>query len=260
MIFKLLKGECRQWWTGSLLYVTGAGLLSGAAYFFFTYLHTFQQQVEQYRAGFLGNVDPPSLRLLVIEPYFETVGFLLVFVVPLLSLRLFAEERKTGLLPFLFTTPVRLESLLLSKYFGALISFSGVLLLCTVPVFWLGGSSSLPLVASLSGFLALVLLSALYLALGVALSQVVFSPLPLAVTHFLSLITLYFLPALSSTAFGGFGGSIRAFSPVPYSTHLIEGFFSVEQVVFFLGMITAALLFALFQLRVERYQAGGISS
>jgi ABC-2 type transport system permease protein len=70
-----------------------------------------------------------------LSPFFNFHPWLYLFLVPALSMRLWAEERKSGTIELLMTLPVSLKSLVVGKYLAAWI-FTGVSLLLTFPI-WL---------------------------------------------------------------------------------------------------------------------------
>ena len=68
-----------------------------------------------------------------LSPFFNFHAWLYLFLVPALSMRLWAEERKSGTIELLMTLPVSLKSLVIGKYLAAWI-FTGVSLLLTFPI------------------------------------------------------------------------------------------------------------------------------
>lgn len=252
----LIRREWNLWWAGSSSWLTGVFFLFGSAYFFFTYLHSYQNVYEQYQAGFLGGAEIPSLRKMVIEPYFETIAFLLLFVIPMITAKLFSEDREKGFLAFLFSTPVTVGNILAAKFLGALLNIALFLVMSSLPAFFLLFETQSPLLPAVLGFGTLCALTALYFSLGCVVAQLVPQPLPLALCHFLLLVVLYFLPALSSEALSGFGWYVRALSPVTYSSELIEGLITSQQIFFFIGGVLSSLLLSWFLLYSERFADG----
>ncbi|MCI5064900.1 ABC transporter permease [bacterium] len=259
------RREMTLWWTGSAIYTSLLSSLAAAAYFFVIYLNSFQARSEQYRAGFLGTIAEgisqtgelslaPSLREMVLEPYFQTVGFLLVFILPLWSSKLFCEERQSGSFDALFSLPCTVGEIVTAKFLAAMTNLVLLVTILSAAPLFLVVLTSQPFLPVFFGGIALVLLSAAYLSLGMGLSQVCRNSFAFALTHFLLLMVLYFLPALPPEFFFGFGGMLRTLSPVPYTTEMTQGFFSTTQLAYFLGVSAAGLVFAVLSLSQERYE------
>jgi len=103
---------------------------------------------------------------LEMRAFFELLPLLLAFFLPALSMRLWAEEKKSRTIELLFTLPLRPLQAVLGKYLAAL-GLYGLFLACTLPIplllEWLGDPDRGAIVA---GYLGLVLLGAQLLALG----------------------------------------------------------------------------------------------
>jgi ABC-2 type transport system permease protein len=237
----LFRKDLALWWRTSTTYVCGSALLITCGYFFFTYANSYQQQVEQYRAGFLAEGSLPSMRHIIVEPYLETVGFLLVALVPLFFLRVQNEERGRRLSSFLYALPLSTSGLVLGRFFAALLTLSTLMFLVVVPIFTLLVLTDLSLFIGLVGFIGLVLVSALYLAIGFVGVHLFGSPISLTLVHATLLFGIYFLPALGYQLGGEAGDVIAGLSPVTYTEEMFRGYLSLSQILFFLVGIIAFL-------------------
>lgn len=102
--------------------------------------------------------------------FFDLLPLLLCFFAPALSMRLWAEEKKSRTIELLFTLPIRPLQAVLGKYLAALALF-GLFLLCTLPIPLMLELLGTPdRGAILAGYLGLVALGALFLAIGGLLS------------------------------------------------------------------------------------------
>ncbi|MSR62452.1 MAG: ABC transporter permease [Planctomycetes bacterium] len=103
-------------------------------------------------------------------PFFDLLPLLLAFFLPALSMRLWAEEKKSRTIELLFTLPIRPLQAVLGKYLAALALY-GLFLACTLPIpVMLCALGAPDLGAIASGYLGLVAFGALFLAFGGLLS------------------------------------------------------------------------------------------
>jgi ABC-2 type transport system permease protein len=99
-------------------------------------------------------------------PFFDLLPLLLAFFLPALSMRLWAEERKSKTVELLFTLPIRPLQAVLGKYLAALAVY-GLFLACTLPIAVMLEVLGAPDRGAIaSGYLGLMALGALFLALG----------------------------------------------------------------------------------------------
>ena len=125
--------------------------------------------------------------------------FLLIAMVTALTMRLFAEEKRSGTLETLLTAPVTDLQVVLAKYLGALAFF---VLLCapTALYFAFLGARGLDLGLLAGAYTGLLLLGALYVAVGCLISSACTNQVVAAILTFVGLAVLSFLPLLVSTS------------------------------------------------------------
>ena len=194
-----------------------------------------------YRGGFW-QVDRASLQTM-----FEYVPFgLSCLVVPVVTMRLLAEERRSGTLELLITLPVKDSDVILGKYFGAL-GLVLVLVLSTllypIAMFkfpWvLGTLDKGPIIA---GYLGLVLFSAAATAIGLLISSLTDSQ---AVAFFITFFVLVVLWLMGNAAEAAGGTAATVLTYVSFQSRL-EGFsrglIDTRDVIYFLSITVLALV------------------
>jgi ABC-2 type transport system permease protein len=152
---------------------------------------------------------------------FQSMSTLLIFVVPLLTMRLLAEENRLGTLETLLTDPVRERTIVLGKYFASLVFF----LLLLLPTL------SFPLILAAlgepdpgpvaGGYVGLLLLGALFLAIGLFCSIVTMNTIGAAALCFAVLLILLGLGAAAESLAPGiwrdaldYASAFRRFEPL----------------------------------------------
>jgi ABC-2 type transport system permease protein len=183
-----------------------------------------------------------------LRPFFQGQPWLYLFLVPALSMRLWAEDRRTGTIELLLTLPVSVRDLVLGKFLAAW-AFACAALALTMPLWmtvgWLGNPDH---GAILVGYLACALLSGALLALGAFLSaftknQVIAFVL-CGVAGFLLMVTGFpivldfvsgWLPRVAVEAIG-------AMSALTHFDSMMRGVLDARDVLYFLSL-TVAFLF-----------------
>ena len=168
--------------------------------------------------------------------------FVMMFIAPFITMRLMAEEARSGSLEMLMTSPVTDAEVVMSKYFGAMLFYMFMLAPSVIYVailFRLGSPDPGPI---LTGYLGLILAGSSLMAIGLfcstlARSQIVAAILGLALIFFLWLIDL---PA----PFVG-GGLSRLLEYLALPAHMhgfVKGVIDLRDVVYFLS-VAALFLF-----------------
>ncbi|MDQ1373003.1 MAG: gliding motility-associated transport system permease protein [Actinomycetota bacterium] len=189
-------------------------------------------------------------RQALIQPMFPLAAFLLLVTVPVLTMRSFAEESRTGTLDVLLAVPVRPRALVPGKWLAAWVS-TLALIAPTLVFVWLlhlyGNPEPGPIEA---GYLGLVLVAALLAALGVLASTCTTSqPLAAMVALFAALL-LWFAHVGSDTV--STGAAVARFSISERLRTFAGGAIDTGDLAFFVLATAAALVLAAAVLGIRR--------
>jgi ABC-2 type transport system permease protein len=182
----------------------------------------FRQNLLQGYGGFNSNLN--------------FMGILLVFIIPILTMRLLAEDKKNGTEVLLITSPVNLTSIVLGKYLAALIVFLVMTAATFVyPIILLACGA--PLTAQLlGGYVGFILLGAAFLSVGIFASSLTENQVISAVVGFVCLLLMYLFDL--GTSFGGVISKVLGWLSLftRYET-INSGVFDISSIVYFLSFI-----------------------
>jgi ABC-2 type transport system permease protein len=108
----------------------------------------------------------------ILVPTFWWMGFLLLFMLPLLTMRLIAEESRTGTLEMLFTYPLTEVEIVMGKFAGAMSVVLAMLAMSSSMLLALGQLVALEWTVVASGFLAVLLMSCAFVSFGIWASSI----------------------------------------------------------------------------------------
>ncbi len=182
------------------------------------------------------------------SPMFSSMFLIVLFLIPILTMRLLSEEKKNRTDQGLLTAPVSLSSIVLGKYFAAMTLFiiaesivfiySVIIALCG-EVIW----STL-----LGNYFAMLFLGAAFIAIGLFVSSLTENQMAAAVISMFVLFILYLLDSLASSVPWDFLKKILlSLSFYSRYTEFTSGLFDFSSVLFFLS---TAFLFNFFTIRV----------
>jgi len=203
------------------------------AWFFLARLEAFlevQPQLAQL-------ANPPGVTATVAAPAFNTVALLLLMLVPMLTMRAIAEERRNQTFTLLLSSPLSGLHIVLGKFLGLLVFLlvlmSGVVLM----LYSLAFGTALDHGLLLSNILGLLLLTASYIALGLYISALTAQPVIAAIGTFAVLIGLW-LADIGATAEDSPWHSI---SPLNHFLNFNNGLLDSSDSAFFV-LFTAVFL------------------
>jgi len=183
-----------------------------------------------------------------IEPLFVIAPWVFLFLVPAITMRLFAEEKRTGTIETLFTKPLTDLDIVLAKYFaGLLLVLFSLLptLIYFITVYYLGNpQGNIDTGGTWGSFVGLFFLSSIYVAIGVFASSLTQNQI---VAFIIAMIFSFFFyigfESVSSLKFWGtFGNFINNIGINSHYSSMSRGVIDTRDVIYFLSVITLFVL------------------
>ena len=186
----VFKKELLVYFGSVLAYALTAAFLVLSGYFFYT---------DLIFSDLFGSFSSTTATLW--QYYFLDLRFVTLLIIPLLTMRLFAEEKKLGTIELLWTYPLRDPSIILGKFLGCFFIF-GIMLACTL-VYPLLLTLIYPLAwgTPLVGYLGVLLMGAAFIACGIFLSSLTENQVVSAFFTYSLLVLLWFV-TWNEEAFG----------------------------------------------------------
>jgi ABC-2 type transport system permease protein len=199
--------------------------------------------------------DSARLSSQVLERYLINASGVTTIAAILLAMRLLAEERQSGTLVLLFTSPVRETEMVIGKFLSALIALSTVLLMSLYlpALIFVRGKVSIGHIAA--GYLGLLLVGAATLSLGLLASALARNQLIAGVLASVFVFILFLCWPLARVIEPPLGTVIGYFSL--YEKHFfpfMRGLVQVSDIVYYLSIIYLALLSSIRALQSQRGQ------
>ena len=182
-----------------------------------------------------------------LRSFFGNLPFFLIFFIPAVSMRLWAEDKRTGTFELLMTLPIRAREVMMGKYLAALafylVALAGTL---TLPIM-VSALGNPDLGAIWSGYIGAALLGGLYLAVGTFTSGLMRDQISAVILGIMAcfLIFIVGVPGVAATIDGwlpGFGSFLQHY--VGLSDHfemMLRGVITLGDLAYFLGL-TAVFL------------------
>ncbi|MCS6812766.1 MAG: ABC transporter permease [Cyanobacteria bacterium] len=177
-------------------------------------------------------VDVPTL---VLQDFLGTTGFISLFILPILSMGLYAEERKQGTLELLATSPITNWAVALGKLLGVVTFFVTMLVpvYTYVTIVLLASTPPFPPGVMLLGYASLILMAAATLSLGMFVSSLTSSTLLAGVLSFALVFGLWVLEIVAQGLTGSLGEILRHLSLLKHYANLLQGILDTSSLLMF---------------------------
>ena len=245
-IAPILKRELKAYFASPLIYVGVSVFLIISGYFFYTNL-----VMCVLFAGSGVNLD-------LWEYLFNDISYVFLLLLPLISMRLFAEEKKLGTIELLVTNPLKDTDILFGKYLASLIVVAIMLLLTTLYPLLAAIIHVVPVPVLLIGYTGLFLLAACFLACGILLSSLTENQIVAAVSTAGLLILFWFMDRNGDFAGSYESNVIKQLSLFHHYFRFGRGVADTRDIIYFISIITACMLLTYLSIQ-SRYWEGMFS-
>ena len=181
---------------------------------------------------------------LIFRSLFSFLGFMLVIIVPALTMRLIAEEKRNKTMELLFTTPCTPLDIVLGKYFAALtilVCALGLTLLYPILVQAFAGQAGVEWRSVLLGYLGLFLLGSSFIAIGLFISALTDSQAIAAIITIVALVMIWLLGWAGQSTDGTLKELLQYLSSPTHLDSFNKGIIDLKDVTYFLSVIVLGL-------------------
>ena len=231
--------ELRSYFVSPIAYLLLAMFAIVFGFFFWNALGYFVYAGME--AQMRGAMFPLNVNEQVIRPLVSNVSVIGLFLIPMISMRLFAEEKRSGTIELLATSPIRDSEVILGKWLAALILYSAMLLLTAINFAWLfryGNPDWKPLLVA---YLGLLLQAGALLAIGTFISTLTRNQIIAGGATFGIYLLLWVLEWVSGYDSATYARVMAYLSVLTHFESFAKGLLSIRDSVYYLSAILLGL-------------------
>ncbi|MBF0620805.1 MAG: ABC transporter permease [Magnetococcales bacterium] len=253
-IFTIAFREWRTLFQSPLAWTLLAVLFAISAYLFNSMIHYYNQLQMQIRMSGYGGDQIQELPFteVAISPMLGNTAIILLLIMPMITMRLIADEKRRDTWPALACSPLSPMQIILGKYLGLLLFLLVTVLLLSLLPLSIMPYASPDMGQVISGFLGLFLLAASFGAVGLAASSSTDNPIVASVSTFGILLGLWIISWMGGEISGSAGAIFSYLSLIDHYQPFLSGVISSTDLFYFILLSVAGLLFARQRLMAER--------
>ena len=253
-IWVLAQKELKSYFASPIAYIVLAMFAVIFGYFFYSATAIFVNYSLQsmMQRGFS---PPMNINDFIIRPLLMNVSVIVLFLMPMITMRLFAEEKRMGTIELLLTAPMRDIEIILGKWLAAMLLYVcllGISALNIVFLFFYGKPDWRPL---LIGYLGLLLMGAAFLGLGAFLSTLTRNQIIAASLTFGVFLMLWVLDWVTSYSTGTVGKIVSYFSITTHFESFAKGVLDLKDAIYYLSVIFLGIFLTARSMESLRWRA-----
>ncbi len=236
----IYRRELNAYFVSPMAYVVLVFFFALASVFFYLFLASFlqNQQMVQMQAQQSGRFQPVNVNLMLIRGLLLNLSVISLFMIPMITMRSFSEDKHNGTMELLLTSPLTNWQIILGKYFAAFTLYAamiGTTLLFILLLFFYGSPEFLPI---LSGYIGLLLFGAALVAIGLFVSSLTDNQLVSALVTFVVMLVLWLVGALGSFSSTNWSQQVLQYlSTIEHLDDFVKGVFDTRHLVYYASTI-----------------------
>jgi ABC-2 type transport system permease protein len=249
-IAAIARKELRSYFASPMAYIVIGFFLLPFGVFFYLYLQNFVQQgLRMAQFGGAMNINQQVIRNVL-----QNASVIILFIMPMITMRTYSEEKRSGTIELLLTSPVSDVEIILGKFFGALGLYAAMLavtLLYMAILFVYGNPEWRPLVA---GYLGLLLMGAAFVSIGLLISSTTNNQIVAGVITFVVFLMLWIVGWFADSAGPTVGPITSYLSITEHFDDFGKGIIDSKHVVYYLSLIIFGLFLTSKSVDTERWK------
>jgi ABC-2 type transport system permease protein len=239
--YAIFQKELRHFFYSPIAYIVIALFTLIAGIFFYLYLSSFVEAafMDMMRSQqFRSMPQKFNINLQLIRPYFWNLALISLFVLPLVTMRLYSEEKKSGTVELLYTSPLSVSNIVLGKFFAGLV-FYIVMLVPTIifmGLLFIYGNPELGPV--LSGYLGLLLLGSAFISGGLFISSLTENQIIAAIGGFGLSLLLWVIGWAASYSGPGLSSVLNYLSIINHFEDFAQGVIDSKNIIYYILFCT----------------------
>jgi len=242
-IWVMTKKELKIFLFSPIAYIITAFFLLISGFFFYNIVIWFSNQSTRMMQNPY-NTNQFNLNKMVFEPYFNNLIIILIFLIPLLTMRLLSDEKKMRTEELLLTSHLKISSIIIGKYLGALIIYIFILLLTATYIFFILVFGNPQLFPILTAYLGLLFIGAVFISIGLFASSLTENQIIAAVISFSTILLIWVISWIGDSAGPAWKGILTYLSFFSHFQNLVKGVIDTKDIVYYLSFVFLGLYFS----------------
>jgi len=252
-ILAIAHKEIKAYFASPIAYIVigFSAILFG--WFFINLLYYFDRMSLQ--AG-LGGGGPESMNVneMLIGPLFMNVSVILLFTLPLVTMRIYSEEKRSGTIELLLTSPLTDFQIVMGKFLGALVLYAAMLSVTLVHIGFLFAFGNPEWRPVATGYLGVLLMGGCFLSLGLFVSSLTKNQIVAGMITFAVFLMFWVVNWISSFSGPTTQAVLNYLSITDHLNDFTKGVLDTKHLVYYVSFITFSLFLTVRSVDSERWR------
>jgi gliding motility-associated transport system permease protein len=252
-VMAIAQREIKAYFSSPIAYILIGFFALLFGYFYYALLSFFERQSMQMGMG-MGGPQTMNVNQMLISPLLVNATVILLFVFPLITMRTYSEEKRSGTIELLLTSPLTDLQIILGKFLGAMLLYCAMLAVTLLHVgllFLYGNPEWKPI---LTGYLGLLLMGGSFLSVGLLISSLTKNQIVAAMATFGVFLMLWVINWIGSFVGPTAQAVLQYLSITDHFDDFAKGIIDTKHLVYYFSFISLGLFLTMKSVDSERWR------
>ena len=247
----IAQRELNAYFSSPIAYVLIGFFALLFGWFFYVPLAYFEQQSMQMG---MNPTQALNINQMLINPTFMNTTVIFLFLFPLITMRTYSEEKRSGTIELLLTSPITDVQIILGKFFGALLLYCAMLAVTLIhmAILFIFGDPEWKPIAT--GYLGLLLMGGCFLSLGLFISSLTKNQIVAAMATFAVFLMLWVISWISTFVGPTTQTVLQYLSLTEHFDDFAKGIIDTKHVIYYLSFMAFGLFLTAKSVDSERWR------
>ena len=252
-ILAIAHKELKSYFSTPIAYVVIGFFALLFGYFFYAMLVIFNQQSAQFGGAEGGAVD---INQQLIRPLFLNASVILLFVLPLITMRTYSEEKRSGTIELLLTSPVTDVEIILGKFLGAMALYAAMLAITVIHMLLLFSYANpkpewtVPVI----GYVGLLLMGGCFISVGLLISSLTKNQIVSGMVTFAVFLLLWVINWIASFTGPTTQSVLNYLSITDHFDDFTRGILDTKHLIYYFSVMSFGLFLTARSVDTERWK------
>lgn len=251
-ILAIANKELRGYFASPIAYIVMGLFALTYGYFFYAMLLYFDRTSMQMMS--MGGGQTANVNEQLISPSFQNTMVVFLFILPMVTMRTYSEEKRSGTIELLLTAPITDFEIIMGKFLGALGLYAAMLAVTLIHIgilFAIGNPEPLPILTS---YLGMLLMGGCFISVGLLISSMTKNQIVAGMVTFVVFLMLWVIDWLATFMGPTAQAVLNYLSFTQHLTDFMRGVLDTKHIVYYVTFIAFGLFLTARSVDTERWR------
>ena len=251
-ILAIAQKELRSYFASPIAYIVIGMFIFVYGYFYAVMFGFFVQAGMQSPPG--GQAPALNINQDMLRPVIQNMLVVMLFVLPMITMRTYAEEKRSGTIELLLTAPLTDWEIILGKFFGAMALYAAMLAVTLFHIailFWFGNPEWKPIATT---YLGLLLFGGCFISVGLLISSLTKNQIVAFTASFGVFLLLWIIDWMGAFAGPTVNSVLTYLSVIGHLEDFTKGVLDTTHLIYYLSFISFGLFLTAKSVDMERWR------